>query len=143
MNGHGQDTVPQILDRIASGRYVPSDLERLRALTVTGDRNHVQIGKYNVELQHGRDIHVGDRIYHGIGAEKIRSVLDDLIYVGQIAPGSLRFGFSGVIMTIGYLIGTAGSQSSCLISWLQSSLSARSADHHLALPQASASFLSA
>ena len=55
-----------ILDRIAAGNHTAEDLVMLRhELTVSGNDNGVQLGKYNINIGQGQDIQVGDRIYQG------------------------------------------------------------------------------
>ena len=96
-----------LLDRIAEGAHSPADVKRLRrAVNVKGDRRVVQVGKYNVPIQQGRDIHIGDRVYQGADAEAIREVLSGLAWGGP-ARGSLR-GVGGAIVTLGMLIALAG-----------------------------------
>jgi len=107
-----RDDPTEILDRIAENRYTSEDLNRLRRLvTVHGDGNVVQVGRYNVRLDQARDIHLGDRIYRGLDAETIRDVLLTVVAdagIGsQIGRGSLR-GLSGFIMTVATLIALVG-----------------------------------
>lgn len=106
------DEETEILDRIARNVYSAEDLDRLRHLiSVRGDRNTVQVGRHNVRLNHGRNIHIGDRIYRGMNAEMIRDVLahvvDEVGNTNEIRRGSLR-GFSGLVMTLGLLTALSG-----------------------------------
>jgi hypothetical protein len=65
-----------ILDRIAASTYTEADLQKLCELLQAGDRqNLIQLGKYNVNIGQGQNIHVGDHIYQGLDAETIRNVL--------------------------------------------------------------------
>ena len=65
-----------ILDRIAAGNHTAEDLVMLRhELTVSGDDNVVQLGKYNINIGQGQDIQVGDRIYQGPTAEVIQTIV--------------------------------------------------------------------
>ena len=101
------DNLGAILDRIATDTYSPDDLRRLRReMKVRGDKNVVQLGRYNVRMERGNNVHIGDRIYRGLEAEAIRDVLAD-VASGQIGRGSLR-GFSGFVITLGSLIALAG-----------------------------------
>ncbi|MBD2772500.1 hypothetical protein [Iningainema tapete] len=68
------DDLKAILDRIAIGIHTETDLATLRTLIVSGDRNVVQLGKYNLNITEGRDIQVGDRIYQGPDAEAIKAI---------------------------------------------------------------------
>ena len=69
-----------ILEHIAAGTHTAADLALLRqVLTLSGDRNVVQVGKYNVHIEQGRDIHIGDRAYYGPDAEEIRQVIHQVL----------------------------------------------------------------
>ena len=84
------DDMNAILDRIAAGTYTESDIAALRqTLIVSGDRNVVQLGKYNLNIHQGRDIQVGDRHYHGSDAEAIQAIIRQLLeeYFGSKNPG--------------------------------------------------------
>jgi hypothetical protein len=73
------DDLKAILDRIAANTHTKSDIASLRrALTIRGDSNVVQLGKYNLNIQRGRDIHVGDRHYHGPDAVAIQTIIRQL-----------------------------------------------------------------
>jgi hypothetical protein len=101
------DELSSILDRIASDTYSADDLHRLRReITVRGNRNMVQLGRYNVRMERGNNVHIGDRIYRGLEADAIRDVLAD-VASGQLGRGSLR-GFSGFVITVGFLIALSG-----------------------------------
>jgi hypothetical protein len=74
------DDLNAIIDRIAAGNYTAEDLQVLRReIVLSSDRNVVQLGKYNVNIAEGKDIHVGDRIYQGADADTIRNLLRDTI----------------------------------------------------------------
>jgi hypothetical protein len=80
------DDLNAILDRIAAGIDTESDMTTLRqALIVSSDRNVVQLGKYNLNINQGRDIQVGDRHYHGPDAEAIQAIIRKLLeeYIGN------------------------------------------------------------
>jgi hypothetical protein len=109
--GQGADEVTRIFDRVAADVYSDADIERLRRLTVSGDQNVVQIGRHNVNIRHGRDIHVGDRIYRGPEADVIRAVLQQALIDGPITNGLPRGGLrslSGVVFTVGTMIALVG-----------------------------------
>ena len=58
------DELIAMLDRIVNGQPADADIETLRQLLVSGDRQlMLQLGKYNVNIGEGKDIHIGDRIY--------------------------------------------------------------------------------
>ncbi|WP_289787756.1 hypothetical protein [Chlorogloeopsis sp. ULAP01] len=48
-------------------------------LTASGGQNVVQLGKYNVNLGEGKDIHIGDKVYQGTDAETIRAIFLDVL----------------------------------------------------------------
>lgn len=82
------DDLKAILDRIAIGTHTETDIATLRTLIVNGDRNVVQLGKYNLNITQGRDIQVGDRIYHGPDAEAIQGIIRQVLneYGGRKQP---------------------------------------------------------
>ncbi len=101
------DELGTILDRVATDTYSQEDLRRLRQeIKVRGDKNVVQLGRYNVRMDQGNNVHIGDRIYRGLEADAIRDVLAD-VASGQIGRGYLR-GFSGFVMTLGIVIVLVG-----------------------------------
>jgi hypothetical protein len=80
MDMPARDGLTAILDRIASDTYTTNDLDLLgRAMRVRGDKNVVQLGRYNVRLERGDNVHIGDRIYQGVEADAIRSALQDVV----------------------------------------------------------------
>jgi hypothetical protein len=38
----------------------------------------VQLGRYNVRMERGNNVHIGERIYRGLEADAIRDVLADV-----------------------------------------------------------------
>ena len=94
-----------VLDRVARNAPTSSDTERLRRLVqVRGDGNSVQLGRHNISLQAGGDIHVGDRVYRGVEAYMIREALTELVYP---SPGLLH-SFGGRVITIGMIVALVG-----------------------------------
>ena len=66
----------ELLDRVANGEETEGDRQLLRQLLQDkADQNVVQLGKYTVNLGQGREIQVGDRIYQGVDADTIKTVL--------------------------------------------------------------------
>lgn len=63
-----------IIQRILNGTQTDDDVETLRQWLNSGGSQNVQIGKYNVNIGQGQDIHIGDRTYQGLDAEAIREV---------------------------------------------------------------------
>lgn len=68
-----------IFDRITSHTHTEGDITTLKTLIVSGDGNTVQLGKYNVNINQGRDVQVGDRIYQGPDAEAIKAIILQVI----------------------------------------------------------------
>ena len=84
-----QDDLSAIFDRIANGEETEGDLQALRQLFRKGDRRDaVQLGKYNVNIGQGQDIHVGDRIYQGADAQAIREIVRSIVEELQAAAQS-------------------------------------------------------
>jgi hypothetical protein len=51
----------QILHQVENGQQTDEDITFLRQLLLAGDRQvALQLGKYNVNIGQGRDIHIGD-----------------------------------------------------------------------------------
>ncbi len=69
-----------ICDRILNGTANENDIAQLRQfITANSDKNVVQLGKYNVNIADGKDIHIGDKIYQGTEAETIRAILREVL----------------------------------------------------------------
>jgi hypothetical protein len=80
------DDLNAILDRIAAGIGTESDIATLQqALIVSSDRNVVQLEKYNLNINQGQDIQVGDRHYYGPNTEAIQVIIRNLLdeYTGS------------------------------------------------------------
>lgn len=63
-----------IIQRILNSTQTDSDIEVLRQWLNSGGIQNIQVGKYNVSIGQGQDIHIGDRTYQGLDAEAIREV---------------------------------------------------------------------
>ena len=58
------DKLTEIIDRIANGQHTEADIDTLRQMWGTVDRQSLlQLGKYGVNIEQGQDFHIGDRIY--------------------------------------------------------------------------------
>ena len=69
----------EIIQRILNGNQTDDDVEALRQWLNNGgiqniQAQNLQVGKYNVNIGQGQDIHIGDKTYQGIDAEAIREV---------------------------------------------------------------------
>ena len=72
------DELAGMLDRITQGRETESDRQLLQQL-LRQERGTVQLGKYNVNLGEGQEIHIGDRIYQGADAETLKALLQAVL----------------------------------------------------------------
>ncbi len=64
------------LQRILDGTHTDADLETLRQLLANDDRETIsQLGKYNVNIKEGKDIHIGDRIYQQLDEAAITAIV--------------------------------------------------------------------
>jgi hypothetical protein len=71
-----QDEIMQILDRIAKGQHTDADIANLSQILGWSDRQtKQQLGKYNVNIGEGKDIHIGDRIYFSWNEESIQALI--------------------------------------------------------------------
>lgn len=57
------DELNTIIERIASGTQTATDVEALRVALSDHRQDLRQLGKYNVNIGQGQDIHIGDRNY--------------------------------------------------------------------------------
>jgi hypothetical protein len=72
--------IEAILTRIAQGNATEADWAALRRhLLIDPATRTVQIGKYNVQIEQGQDIHIGDRIYQGPDAETLRQAFRQVL----------------------------------------------------------------
>jgi Effector-associated domain 10/NACHT domain len=84
-----QDDLSAIFDRIANGKETEGDLQALRELFRKYNcLGAVQLGKYNVNIGQGQDIHIGDRIYQGADAQAIREIVRSIVDELQAAAQS-------------------------------------------------------
>jgi Effector-associated domain 10 len=63
-----------ILQRILNATSTDADVEDLRHWLENSGIQNFQAGKYNVNIEKGQDIHIGDRTYQGHSAEAIREI---------------------------------------------------------------------
>jgi len=72
--------IEEILERLRCRTQSEADLEDLRQLVSYREgADTLQVGKFNVRIDHGESIHIGDRIYHSADADTIRSMLIDVL----------------------------------------------------------------
>jgi len=91
----------QLLDRIALGRATEADLAALRSrIEVRGDKNSVQLGRYNVDISGGRSIHIGDQVYQGANADTIRGIIREMVGEPEPVPSRLYI----TVISIAFLV---------------------------------------
>ena len=73
-----------ILQRILNGTSTNADIEDLRQWFESGGIENFQAGKYNVNIEQGQDVHIGDRTYHGFDAEAIREIIISAIKDAEV-----------------------------------------------------------
>ena len=74
------DELVLIFDRIINGSWDEKDISILRqCLSSDNTQNLVQLGKYNVNIGEGKEIHIGDRIYQDIAAETIKTAIREVL----------------------------------------------------------------
>lgn len=71
------DDINGILNRIETGQHSEADLEMLRQLLQNSDQKILQqLGKFNVNIGEGRQIHIGDRTYNQWDEEAVQSLIE-------------------------------------------------------------------
>ncbi|MBE9213997.1 CHAT domain-containing protein [Plectonema cf. radiosum LEGE 06105] len=68
-----------IIQRILNGTQTDDDLEALRQWLNSGAFQNLQVGKYNVNIGQGQNIHIGDKTYQGLDAQAIREVANAIL----------------------------------------------------------------
>ncbi|MGF1676863.1 MAG: CHAT domain-containing protein [Rivularia sp. (in: cyanobacteria)] len=71
-----------IIQHILNGTQTDDDVEALRQWLNSGGIQNIQnlqVGKYNVNIGQGQNVHVGDKTYQGLDAEAIREVANAII----------------------------------------------------------------
>lgn len=67
-----QDEIRSLLERINDNEFLESDIDNLRQLLgVRDSQTNLQLGKFNVNIGKGKDIHIGDRIYGDINWKQV------------------------------------------------------------------------
>ncbi|MGB3637217.1 MAG: CHAT domain-containing protein [Rivularia sp. (in: cyanobacteria)] len=73
-----------IIQRILNGTQTDDDVEALRQWLNSGafqnlQAQNLQVGKYNVNIGQGQNIHIGDKTYQGLDAQAIREVANAIL----------------------------------------------------------------
>jgi len=70
------DELSSIIDRIATAKQTDEDIAILQQLLSLSDRQlSIQLGKYNVNIGEGKEIHIGDRIYQQWDKEAMEALV--------------------------------------------------------------------
>ena len=71
------DNLKRIIDKITEGQHTEADLsELLQELSAVDNRQlSIQLGKYNVSITEGKEIHIGDRIYQQWDKEAMEALV--------------------------------------------------------------------
>ncbi|HEY9691098.1 MAG TPA: hypothetical protein V6D15_02790 [Oculatellaceae cyanobacterium] len=79
------DKFIQIIHKITQGQHTEAELSQLRKALLSGDNSQLslQLGKFNVNISEGKDIHIGDRIYN----QWDEKAMEALVKVIQQASG--------------------------------------------------------
>ncbi|PSB04982.1 WD40 repeat domain-containing protein [Merismopedia glauca] len=84
------DDISSIIDRIATGNQTEADLATLRRLLSSSARQvALQLGKYNVNIGEGKEIHIGDRIYQQWHEQAIQALVKAIQQVNWRCVASL------------------------------------------------------
>ncbi|MBD1895529.1 NACHT domain-containing protein [Coleofasciculus sp. FACHB-129] len=70
------DELNTIIERIASGTQTATDVEALRVALSNRSQDLLQLGKYNVNIGQGQDIHIGNRTYVTWNEEAIQALIE-------------------------------------------------------------------
>ncbi|MEA5620549.1 hypothetical protein VB711_22305 [Cronbergia sp. UHCC 0137] len=71
------DKTNSILKRIAENKQTEADIQYLRELLTSDDSQRLkQLGKYNVNIGEGKDIHIGDRVYYQNNDKALQALIE-------------------------------------------------------------------
>lgn len=74
-----KDNIHAVLNHITAGTHTEADLIALRRVQLVSSQGNVQIGKYNVQIVEGQDVHIGDTVCPGSDAMAIQTVLRAMV----------------------------------------------------------------
>lgn len=87
--------INNIINRITSGEYTNADITVLREVLSSGDRQAaIQLGKYNVNIEQGQGIQIGDRIYNRLDDQTIQAIVKA---IQQATPKNVPTQFQSLI----------------------------------------------
>jgi Effector-associated domain 10 len=89
------ENIQQILNRIEKGEQTDEDITVLCQQLLAGDRQlSIQLGKYNVNIGEGKEIHIGDRIYNQWDEQAIQALVKA---IQQATPKNVPTQFQSLI----------------------------------------------
>jgi hypothetical protein len=68
-----------VIQRILNGTQTDDDVEVLRQWLNHGGIQNLQVGKYNVNIGQGQNVHIGDKTYQGLDVQAIREVANAIL----------------------------------------------------------------
>ena len=95
------DDLLAIIGRITSHNHSDDDLAVLRQAINKSSKDTLQIGKYNVNIGSGKDVHIGDKIYQGADAEAIREIIQEILSSRKAATAVKYIPYTGVRNFVG------------------------------------------
>ncbi|AFZ01286.1 tetratricopeptide repeat protein [Calothrix sp. PCC 6303] len=96
------DDLLAMIERILSHQHTEADLVLLRqAISASSSQGTLQIGKYNVNIGEGKDVHIGDKVYHGADAEAIREIIKEILPSQKAATAVKYIPYTGVRNFVG------------------------------------------
>lgn len=89
------EDINQILNRLEERQQTAEDINYLRQRLIAGDRQLTsQLGKYNVNIGEGKEIHIGDRIYSQWDEKAIQALVK---FIQQTTPKNVLSQFKSLI----------------------------------------------
>jgi len=83
------EEINSLIKRIAAGEYTDADIAFLREVLDSGDKQAtLQLGKYNVNIGDGKEIHIGNRNYYSWDKEAL-SALVSMIQFGDVDAANI------------------------------------------------------
>ncbi|MGL6284162.1 MAG: NACHT domain-containing protein, partial [Microcoleaceae cyanobacterium] len=75
-----------LIEKIINNQHTNAELLELKQLITS---TNLQIAKYITNIGEGKDVHIGDRTYHGIDAEKIKEIISTILK--ELKPPVVKF----------------------------------------------------
>ena len=88
------DDLQTIIDRITNKQYTEEDITLLQQLVTDNPEIALQLGKYNVNIGEGKEIHIGDRTYNRLDDQTIQALVKA---IQQTTPKNVPTQFQSLI----------------------------------------------